>query len=55
MINPFVGEHNELFFDGNKLRLNDKVIQLKNVNGINIIKIQVVDKSAHLVYNICWR
>ena len=35
MINPFVGEHNELFFDGNKLRLNDKVIQLKNVNGIN--------------------
>lgn len=35
MVNPFVGEENELFCDGNKLRLNDRVIQLKNVNGIN--------------------
>ena len=35
MINPFVGDQNELFCDGNKLRLNDRVIQLKNVNGIN--------------------
>ena len=35
MINPFVGSKNELFCDGNKLRLNDRVIQLKNVNGIN--------------------
>ena len=35
IINPFTGEHNELFCDGNKMRLNDKVIQLKNVNGIN--------------------
>ena len=35
MVNPFVGEKNELFCDGNKLRLNDRVIQLKNVNGIN--------------------
>lgn len=35
LINPFVGSRNELFCDGNKFRLNDKVIQLKNVNGIN--------------------
>ena len=35
MINPFVGDQNELFCDGNKLRLNDRVIQLKNINGIN--------------------
>lgn len=35
IVNPFVGEQNELFCDGNKLRLNDRVIQLKNVNGIN--------------------
>lgn len=35
MINPYVGDQNELFCDGNKLRLNDRVIQLKNVNGIN--------------------
>ena len=35
MINPFVGSRNELFCDGNKFRLNDRVIQLKNVNGIN--------------------
>ena len=35
LINPFVGNRNELFCDGNKFRLNDRVIQLKNVNGIN--------------------
>lgn len=35
LINPFVGSRNELFCDGNKFRLNDRVIQLKNVNGIN--------------------
>lgn len=35
MVNPFTGDQNELFCDGNKLRLNDRVIQLKNVNGIN--------------------
>ena len=35
MVNPFAGDHNELFCDGNKLRNNDRVIQLKNVNGIN--------------------
>lgn len=35
MINPFVGDQNELFCDGKKLRLNDRVIQLKNVKGIN--------------------
>jgi len=35
MVNPFAGEKNELFCDGNKLRNNDRVIQLKNVNGIN--------------------
>ena len=35
IVNPFTGDKNELFCDGNKLRLNDIVIQLKNVNGIN--------------------
>ena len=35
IINPFVGDRNELFCDGRKLRLNDRVIQLKNINGIN--------------------
>lgn len=35
IVNPFAGENNEIFCDGNKLRNNDRVIQLKNVNGIN--------------------
>ena len=35
IVNPFTGDKNELFCDGNKLWLNDRVIQLKNVNGIN--------------------
>jgi exodeoxyribonuclease V alpha subunit len=35
IVNPFTGEHNELCCDGNKLRNNDRVIQLKNINGIN--------------------
>ena len=35
IINPYVGERNELFCDGKKLRLNDKVIQTKNKDTIN--------------------
>lgn len=35
MVNPYVGDDNEIFCDGNKLRVNDRVIQLKNQNGIN--------------------
>ena len=34
-VNPFVGDQYELFCDGNKMRINDRVIQLKNTNGIN--------------------
>ena len=35
IINPFVGERNELYCDGKKFRVNDKVIHLKNKDGIN--------------------
>lgn len=35
LVNPYVGDDNELFCDGNKLRVNDRIIQLKNQNGIN--------------------
>ncbi|MBR0278079.1 MAG: AAA family ATPase, partial [Clostridia bacterium] len=35
IINPFVGERNELFCDGKKLRLHDKVIQTKNKDAVN--------------------
>ena len=48
IINPYVGEKNELYCDGRKFRVNDKVIQVKNKNGINngdagIIKSVFVD------------
>lgn len=35
IVNPFVGERNDLFCDGKVLRLNDRVLQTKNKNGIN--------------------
>lgn len=55
IINPYVGERNELFCDGKKFRLNDKVIQIKNKDGVNngdvgIIKsIFEVDDEKHAI------
>ena len=35
IVNPYVGEANELYCDGEKFRVNDKVLQMKNKDGIN--------------------
>lgn len=35
IINPYVGEKNELYYDGRRFRVNDKIIQTKNMDGIN--------------------
>ncbi len=54
-INPFVGDRNELYCDGKKFRLNDKIIQNKNKDGISngdmgIIKsVFDVDEEKHAV------
>lgn len=35
IINPYVGDNNEIYYDGRKFRVNDKVIQTKNKDGVN--------------------
>lgn len=35
IVNPYVGEDNELYCDGEKFRVNDRVLQIKNKDGIN--------------------
>ncbi len=55
LINPYVGDRNELFCDGKKFRLNDKVIQVKNKDGINngdvgiITSIFEIDDEKHAI------
>ena len=35
IINPYVGEKNELYYDGRRFRVHDKIIQIKNKDGIS--------------------
>lgn len=48
IINPYIGDRNELFCDGKRFRLNDKVIQIKNRDGINNGDVGVI-KSIFMV------
>ena len=47
IINPYVGDRYELFCDGKKLRINDKVIQTKNKDGINNGDVGII-KSVYM-------
>lgn len=43
MINPYVGEKNELYYDGRRFRVHDKIIQIKNKDGISNGDIGVIE------------
>ncbi|MBE5040525.1 SF1B family DNA helicase RecD2 [Ructibacterium gallinarum] len=43
IINPYVGEKNELYYDGRRFRIHDKIIQNKNMDGISNGDIGVIE------------